>query len=64
MTPIQTIRTATTTAARLLGRDRDVGSIAAGKLADLVAVDGDPLADPAALTRAKWVMKGGTALPR
>jgi len=64
MTPIQTIRTATTNAARLLGRDRDVGSIAAGKLADLVAVDGDPLADPTALTRPKWVMKGGLALPR
>jgi len=64
MTPVQTIRTATTNAARLLGRDRDLGTIAPGKVADLVAVDGDPLADPAALTRAKWVMKGGLAIPR
>jgi imidazolonepropionase-like amidohydrolase len=64
MTPIQSIRTATTNAARLLGRDQDVGTIAPGKLADLVAVDGDPLADPTALTRAKWVMKGGVSLPR
>ena len=59
MTPIQAIRSATTTAARLLGRDKDVGTVAAGTLADLVAVDGDPLADPAALTLARWVMKGG-----
>ncbi len=64
MTPIQAIRTATTNAARLLGRDKDVGTVAPGKLADLVAVDGDPLADPAALTRVKWVMKGGTPYSR
>ena len=64
MTPIQTIRTATTNAAKLLGRDKDVGTVAQGKLADLVAVDGDPLADPAALTRVKWVMKAGIAYPR
>jgi imidazolonepropionase-like amidohydrolase len=64
MTPIQTIRTATMNAARLLGRDKDLGSVAQGKLADLVAVDGDPLADPAALTRVKWVMKAGIAYSR
>ena len=64
MTPAQAIRTATTNAARLLGRDKDVGTIAAGKLADLVAVEGDPLADPAALMKARWVMKGGLALAR
>ena len=64
MTPIQTIRTATTNAAKLLGRDKDVGTVAQGKLADLVAVDGDPLADAAALTRVKWVMKAGVAYPR
>jgi imidazolonepropionase-like amidohydrolase len=63
MTPIQTVRTATVNAAKLLGRDKDLGTIAAGKLADLVAVDGDPLSDPAALTRAKWVMKGGVVQP-
>ena len=64
MTPLQTIRTATMNAAKLLARDKDVGTVAQGKLADLVAVDGDPLTDPAALTRVKWVMKGGTAYPR
>ena len=64
MTPAQAIRTATTNAARLLARDKDVGTVAAGKLADLVAVEGDPLTDPGALTRVKWVMKGGTAVAR
>ena len=59
MTPMQAIRTATTNAARLIGRDKDVGTVAAGKLADLVAVEGDPLTDPAVLTKVKWVMKGG-----
>jgi imidazolonepropionase-like amidohydrolase len=63
LTSLQTIRTATTKAARLLGRERDVGVVAAGRLADLVAVDGDPLADPVALTRVKWVMKGGMVQP-
>jgi imidazolonepropionase-like amidohydrolase len=64
MTPIQALRTGTTNAARLLGREKDVGTIAAGKLADLVAVDGDPLADPNALTKVQWVMKGGMVAPR
>jgi imidazolonepropionase-like amidohydrolase len=64
MTGMQTIRTATTVAARLLGREKDVGTIAAGKLADLVAVEGDPVADPNVLTKVQWVMKGGVPLAR
>jgi imidazolonepropionase-like amidohydrolase len=64
MSPVQAIRTATTNAARLLGVEADLGSVAAGRLADLVAVDGDPLADAVALTRAKWVMKGGVSYTR
>jgi imidazolonepropionase-like amidohydrolase len=64
MTAMQTIRTATTVAARLLGREKDVGTIAAGKLADLVAVEGDPLADPNVLTKVQWVMKGGVSFAR
>lgn len=53
------IESATREAARLLGRDREMGTVEAGKLADLVAVSGDPLEDVAALQRAGFVMKGG-----
>jgi imidazolonepropionase-like amidohydrolase len=59
MTPIQAIRSATTSAAELLGMQNDVGSITAGKYADLVAVKGDPLADIALLQKIDFVMKGG-----
>lgn len=59
MSPAQAIAAATTTAAALLGREGEVGRVAPGLLADLVAVDGDPLTDPTALERARWVMKGG-----
>lgn len=59
MTPMQAIRSATIVAADLLDWRADVGSIAPGKFADMIAVDGDPLADIAALTGAKIVMKGG-----
>ena len=59
MTPVQAIRSATTNAAELLGMQNDVGSIAPGKYADLVAVKGDPLSDVTALEKIDFVMKGG-----
>jgi imidazolonepropionase-like amidohydrolase len=60
MTPAQAIKSATLDAADLLGwRDR-VGSVEAGKFADLVAVKGDPLKDITELERVSFVMKGGT----
>jgi imidazolonepropionase-like amidohydrolase len=63
MTPAQALATATTNAAALLGRDKELGAIAPGYFADIVAVDGDPLADIAAVTdRVRWVMKGGTVV--
>jgi imidazolonepropionase-like amidohydrolase len=46
-------------AARLLGLEREVGRIAHGLHADLVAVDGDPLSDVRALERVRFVMKDG-----
>ena len=49
----------TLNAAKLLGWDARVGSLAAGKLADIVAVPGDPLADIHATERVSFVMKGG-----
>jgi imidazolonepropionase-like amidohydrolase len=60
MTPLQAIRTATTTAAELLGWSDKMGTIEAGKWADLVAVSGDPLKDVAELQRVKFVMKSGS----
>ena len=58
MTPLEALRSATVTAAELLGKD-DRGVIASGKLADLVAVQGDPLQDITATERVRWVMLGG-----
>ncbi len=59
MTPLQAIRSATLTAAEALDRQRDVGAIAVGRFADMVAVAGDPLADVSELERVRVVMKGG-----
>jgi imidazolonepropionase-like amidohydrolase len=59
MTPIQAIQSATIEAARLMRKDGDVGSIAIGRFADLVAVKGDPLADIRLLEKVEVVMKGG-----
>ena len=59
MTPMQAIQSATTRAADLLGWLDRVGSIQAGRYADIVAVDGDPLRDITELERVKFVMKGG-----
>ncbi len=60
MTPAQAIRSATFSAADLLGRSKDVGTIEAGKYADIIAVSADPLQDVRALEHVGFVMKGGT----
>jgi imidazolonepropionase-like amidohydrolase len=59
MTPMQAIQSATVSAADLLGWQNKVGSVAAGKLADIVAVSGDPIKNIAALENVAFVMKGG-----
>ncbi len=59
MTPLQAIPAATTRAAELLGWSDRVGRIAPGYLADLIAVDGDPLQDVARLEKPAFVMKDG-----
>lgn len=60
MTPEQALRTATTNAAELLGKEKELGAAAPGYFADLVAVEGDPLADiSVVLNNVRWVMKSG-----
>jgi imidazolonepropionase-like amidohydrolase len=62
MTPMQAIQSATTRAAELLGRAGELGVVAAGAVADLVAVDGDPSADVTRLEHVRFVMKDGHIL--
>ena len=59
MTPMQAIKAGTSVAAELLQWQDRVGSIAPGRLADIIAVAGDPLADISELERVVFVMKGG-----
>ena len=59
MTPMQAIRSATTTSAEMLGMQNDLGGIAPGKYADIVALKGDPLSDINLLQKIDFVMKGG-----
>jgi imidazolonepropionase-like amidohydrolase len=63
MTPEQALQTATTNAAELLGKEKELGAVAPGYFGDLVAVEGDPLADiDVAIYNVKWVMKGGAVV--
>jgi imidazolonepropionase-like amidohydrolase len=62
MKPIDALRAATINGATLLGRSDDLGSIEPGKFADIVAVNGDPLADIHAMEHVVFVMKGGAVI--
>lgn len=64
MKPIESIQAATKTAAELLRIYDMVGSIEAGKLADIVAVDGDPTQDISTMANVRFVMKGGVVFKR
>jgi imidazolonepropionase-like amidohydrolase len=59
LTPAQAIRAATSSAADLIGRSKDVGTLEPGKFADVIAVTGNPLQDVRALENVGFVMKGG-----
>ena len=63
MTPEQALRTATTNAAELLGKEKELGAVAPGYYADLVALEGDPLADiDVVISKVRWVMKSGAVV--
>jgi imidazolonepropionase-like amidohydrolase len=64
MSPIEAIRSASTRAAELLRMEKQIGTLASGAYADVIAVDGDPLADITALQRVRFVMKGGSIVKR
>lgn len=59
MTPLQAIRSATVEAARLINREKDVGSLSPGHFADMIAVSGDPLTDVRVLENVAGVIKNG-----
>jgi len=62
MTPQEALKTATTNAAELLGKEDELGAVSAGYFSDLIAVEGDPLADVNVTNKVKWVMKGGAVV--
>jgi imidazolonepropionase-like amidohydrolase len=64
MPPMLAIQAATTHAAELLKHDKDIGSIATGKLADLIAVPGNPIDDISQMTKVSFVMKEGVVYKR
>ncbi len=64
MTPAQALRSATSSAAELLGMQDQVGAIEIGKFADIVAVPEDPMSDITVLEKVDFVMKGGTVYKR
>jgi imidazolonepropionase-like amidohydrolase len=64
MPPMFALQAATTHAAQLLKHDKDLGSVSAGKLADLIAVPGNPLDDISLMKRVSFVMKDGVIYKR
>ena len=62
LTPLEAIQAATTNAAELLSWTDKVGALEAGHYADVIAVDGDPMADITVLQHVKFVMKGGAVV--
>jgi len=63
MTNEQALQSATTVPAEMLGMEKSLGAIAPGYYADIVAVEGDPLADiDVVINKTRWVMKGGVVV--
>lgn len=64
MSPLEAMRSATTVAATIMGKQAELGQVKVGLLADLVALDGDPTADISAVRKVGFVMKGGKVYRR
>ena len=64
LTEMEAITTATVNTAKLLGEEESLGTLEAGKYADLIAVSGNPLEDISELTDVDFVMKAGTVVVR
>jgi imidazolonepropionase-like amidohydrolase len=62
MSPVDVLRAATVNSADLLGMADRIGSLEVGKLADIIAVEGDPLRDAKDLRKTRFVMKGGVVI--
>ena len=63
LTPMEAIEAVTRVGAEAIGAEDRFGTVVPGKLADLILVDGDPLAEIGALKQVSWVMKEGTPIP-
>jgi imidazolonepropionase-like amidohydrolase len=59
LTPLQVLRSATSNGAKAMGMEREIGALAPGRLADLVILDADPLADVMNLSKIHRVIKDG-----
>jgi len=64
MPPLYALQAATIRAAQLLKQDKNLGNVTAGRVADLIAVPGDPLADVSVMKRVSFVMKDGVVYKR
>jgi imidazolonepropionase-like amidohydrolase len=61
LSPLETITAGTSTPAKMLGLDSEIGTLAVGKRADLVLVAGDPSRDLRALRNVRWTIRNGVA---
>jgi len=64
MTPAQALRSTTVAGAELMGMDKDIGTLEPGKLADIIAVSGNPLTDISVMQKTSFVMKGGVVFKK
>ena len=64
MSPAQALRTTTLAGAELMGMQNDIGTIEPGKLADIIAVKGNPLSDISVMQKTSFVMKGGVVFKK